>query len=611
MGSPRSDRIAARGAPSPAFARLDRLAPWAMAAAVLASRLPYLARAHVEVDEYQFGAALDDFDVLADRPHPPGYPLFVMLGRLFRLVLHDPVLSLTVPSALACLLAVLVLARLARRFVGDGRQWLPALLFAANPVVWITSLRALSELPGVAATLLSLELFLAGDERRSRARLVAGAFAGAAAVGIRSASCFLVLPALALVTLPRLGRREWRDALSILVAFTLGNLAWLVPLAIDTGGLRPLLTAMHALGASIYEHDRVVMAEPSLGKLASALHDVWIAPWGVGALGWVVSALAAAGWIALALRDLRAALVLAWLFLPYAFVDTLNLSTTRFRYHVYLVPLVGIAVAALPEAIRHPVVRPLARIALLPLVMVAGVWGYPRARLLHERPTPLAEAVHWLAPRIDPKRVVVHRDDDFRIPLRYLAPAWKTRSLESGTKPAAGRRNVVLSARRDIVAEPLASFAMERGLARLVTIDPPTVYVSEPEVFLGSGWFPLEEAGDRRWRWMGDHASLDVLGGGDPAGTPRDLVLTAASPLADQRLDITACGSPVASIPVAESAQRFRVPLPRACGSAPVAAIELLASRSFVPAERDPASNDRRRLALQIQRLGVEPPPNG
>ncbi len=584
---------------------LDRLLPWTVVAAVLASRLPYLARAYVEVDEYQFGAALDDFDVLVDRPHPPGYPLFVMLGRLFRLVLHDSVLALTVLSALACVLAVLVLSHFARRFVGERGRWIPALFFAANPVVWITSLRALSELPGVATTLLSLHLFLAGDERRSLRTLVVGAVVGAAAVGIRSASCFLVLPALALVTVLLLTRREWREVAVLLVAFTLANLAWLVPLVVDAGGLRPLLTAMHGLGASIYAHDRVLAAEPSLAKLGSVLHDVWIEPWAIPALGWTTVMLAIAGFASLVWRKPRAALTLAILFLPYAFVDAVNLSTTRLRYHVYLVPLVGIALAALPEAIRHPVARPLARITLLPLVLLAGAWTLPRARLLHEREVPLAAAVHWLAPRVDPKRVVIHRDDDFRIPLRHLARDWKTRSLEAGVKPAPGRRNLVLSAWRDIVSEPLGSFAMERGLAQLVTIDPPEVYVSEPEVFLGSGWFPIEESGETRWRWMSDAATVEIPAAGDGAGGPTALILDAASPVADQDLSVVACGVGLAPIPVRDGGA-IRIGLPASCGTSRAGTVALAASHAFVPAENDPASPDRRRLALRVSRVTLE-----
>ncbi len=587
---------------------LDRLMPWTVVAAVLASRLPYLARAYVEVDEYQFGAALDDFDVLVDRPHPPGYPLFVMLGRLFRLVLHDSLLSLTVLSAFACVLAVLVLSRFARRFVGEGGRWLPALLFAANPVVWITSLRALSELPGVAATLLSLHLFLDGDERRSLRSLVAGAVVGAGAVGIRSASCFLVLPALALVTVPLLARREWRHAIATLVAFTLANLAWLVPLVLDAGGLRPLLTAMHALGASIYAHDRVLAADPSLAKLGAVLRDVWIEPWAIPALGWTIVMLATAGLASLALRKPRAALTLAILFLPYAIVDAVNLSTTRLRYHVYLVPLVGIALAALPEAIRHPVVRPLARIALLPLVVIAGAWTLPRARLLHEREVPLAEAVHWLAPRIDPKRVVIHRDDDFRIPLRHLAPEWKTRSLEAGVKPAPGRRNLVLSAWRDISGEPLASFTMERGLAQLVTIDPPAVYVSEPEVFLGGGWYPIEESGDTRWRWMSDAATVEIPAAREPSANAAALIFDAASPVADQTLSVIACDVGLTPIPVRDGGA-IRIELPAGCGTTRAGTVALAAGHAFVPAERDPASSDRRRLALRVAHLTVERAP--
>lgn len=598
------------GAAEPA----PRWVPWALAAAVLATRLPYLAHAYTEVDEYQFGAALADFDVRVDRPHPPGYPVFIVLGRIVRLVLHDPVRSLTALSALACVGATLLVARLARRYVGERESYLAALLFAANPVVWITSLRALTELTGVCATLAALVLFLGGDERRSTARLVAGALVGAAAVGIRSASCFVVLPALAWVTLPRLWRREWSAALAILVAFTVGNLAWLVPLIVDTGGLAPLLTAMHALAASIYEHDRVLASDPSLAKLASVLRDVWVAPWGIPAVGWGIVALAVIGLASLARSRPRAALILATFFLPYAFVDAVNLSTTRYRYHVYLVPLVATCAAAAPSAFAHVLEERWGRRILLALVLILGAWTWPRARDLRANDIPLVQAVHWLEPRVERGRAVIHRDDDFRIPLRYLQPSWRTRSLEGVVQPVPGKRNLTLSAWRDVVGEPLVRFTMEEGLARLVTIDPPEVFVSEAVVFLGSGWQPLEQRGEARWRWMEDRAALQIVRGGDSASARTELAIDAAAPAIGgageaPTLVVIACDALLAPTPLSPGVRAtLRVPLPADCLAQSVAPVTLAASRAFVPAEHDPASSDRRRLALQVFRIDLVPP---
>ena len=48
----------------------------------LASRWPYRARMLYNWDAVQFALALTEFDVAKHQPHPPGYLLYVGLGRL-------------------------------------------------------------------------------------------------------------------------------------------------------------------------------------------------------------------------------------------------------------------------------------------------------------------------------------------------------------------------------------------------------------------------------------------------------------------------------------------------------------------------------------------------
>ena len=42
----------------------------------------------------QFALALNEYDVLKHQPHPPGYILYVVLGRIVNAWLHDPTASL-------------------------------------------------------------------------------------------------------------------------------------------------------------------------------------------------------------------------------------------------------------------------------------------------------------------------------------------------------------------------------------------------------------------------------------------------------------------------------------------------------------------------------------
>ena len=64
------------------------------------------ARTPSEWDVANFLLALDDFDLTQHRPHPPGYPLYVLLGRAAAWLCghgHRPLVAL---SALAAALAL-------------------------------------------------------------------------------------------------------------------------------------------------------------------------------------------------------------------------------------------------------------------------------------------------------------------------------------------------------------------------------------------------------------------------------------------------------------------------------------------------------------------------
>ena len=54
------------------------------------SRLPYRARMLYNWDAVQFALALREYDIVKHQPHPPGYILYVALGRLVNAWLADP-----------------------------------------------------------------------------------------------------------------------------------------------------------------------------------------------------------------------------------------------------------------------------------------------------------------------------------------------------------------------------------------------------------------------------------------------------------------------------------------------------------------------------------------
>src|SRR5437763_15969338 len=71
--------------------------------AVALTRLLAISHSMWDWDETLFCIALHQFDVAEHHPHPPGFPLYVGLGRLMRLLIHDDFRALRAIGILSAL----------------------------------------------------------------------------------------------------------------------------------------------------------------------------------------------------------------------------------------------------------------------------------------------------------------------------------------------------------------------------------------------------------------------------------------------------------------------------------------------------------------------------
>src|SRR3954470_24754253 len=91
-GLSEATRVGARG-----------LVPYAIAAVYFAAHLPFLAPSLEDIDSINFALGLRHFDVALHQPHPPGYPIYMALGRVSLSLLHTaaPALGAARTDALA------------------------------------------------------------------------------------------------------------------------------------------------------------------------------------------------------------------------------------------------------------------------------------------------------------------------------------------------------------------------------------------------------------------------------------------------------------------------------------------------------------------------------
>src|SRR5690606_7632445 len=288
----------------------------ALALAIGLAHLPFLASGLEDIDSVNFALGVRDFDVAAHRPHPPGYPIYIAVGKVAAMAVGAvsggevpsaiEARALSIVSLLAAVVAAFVMYRayaaLGRR---DGESGLlPASDVAAIgatalaltcPLLWTLAVRPLSDLPGLAFALVSQVYLLTawqwqrvppGGERRmtpemtakSGRMIVLGALVAGLALGMRSQTLWLTAPILLTVIVDRMGRGGAGALIGATMTSAIGSLAWAIPLVAASGGLSAYLTALGTQAGEDFAGGEMLYLNPAPRLVALALVRTFVDP---------------------------------------------------------------------------------------------------------------------------------------------------------------------------------------------------------------------------------------------------------------------------------------------------------------------------------------------
>lgn len=347
--------------------------------------LPLLAPSLEDLDSANFALALRDYDVAAHQPHPPGYPVYVAMGRVSLAIveavtplerMNAAALALALWSVLSAPVALIAAMRVYR--AASPRSAGPAaVLLACAPVFVVTALRPMSDTPGLAAALGAQALLL--HSLNDRRYLVLGAFAAGLAAGIRVQSVWLTAPMLLYVLDQR--RHDvfaWRMRASVTAGLA-GVLAWGVPMIAAAGGPARYLQALGAQAGEDLGGVDIVWSNPTPRRIALSLYETFVMPWGELWLAAAIGVFAAAGLVVGATRERRGLVLMAFLFTPYIVFHVLLQETVHVRYALpVMVPLAWLAVQGALAAGRTAPVLHAAIIAGSLVVASAGAVAFAR-----------------------------------------------------------------------------------------------------------------------------------------------------------------------------------------------------------------------------------------
>ncbi len=404
--------------PLPTLTLRQRLTFGLIALVCAATRFLAMARTLWDWDEALFCLGMRSYDVTSHHPHPPGFPVYIALGRIVRTVIHSDFRALQAVNLIAGMLvfpAIFFLARALRLpFVTAA---IAGALCAFFPNVWFFGGGAFSDIPSLVLVVFAVGFLFRGC-RDANAYLI-GAALLALAAGIRPQNFLIGLAPGALATWYR-ARAAWRDVVfaALVGAVTVGVAFGGAITA--TGGARPYFDAAKEHGEYITRVDS--FRSPARPPLWRLFDRFFIKQYESLALGFITSifvAIAIAG--AMASRD-RAIGWLALCFGPFAILAWMMLDRYSInRFSIGYCPLFAILAA---DGIRRltrawPRAEPVAGAALIASFFF---WTLPALASVRETIAPSLLAVEAVTQHLDPRadRLFVARDmDPF---FQYLLP---------------------------------------------------------------------------------------------------------------------------------------------------------------------------------------------
>ena len=574
---------------------------------VLSSRLLTMPRTLWEADEHLFAAAVRSFEPLASHPHPPGYPLYVGLGKFGASFTDSIFTALLAISVIGCIVGVVALSLAFRRVTGDPDLAVcGALLYYFGAAMLVHGTLPMSDGPAIACTALALLAMTYFPSEASERTAIALGFVTSAAIGIRPQ---LVVPLLPVFLYVLLTSRDVRKIVAGLVSFTILSLAWFTQLVEACKGWDKFLAWETRQAAYIAAHDAAASrGAQTAGEVASRFI---FHPWGPKAIALPVICLALLGTIAFfrtipAEGRRRAIPILA--FSTIYFFFALNVMDPADGPRYALPWLIAIALFA---ALGLGIVRDSLKMRLAPLAVVvvialsSYVYVAPIILTRHRQPAPAAEAADYAKATYPAKGVILY-DLSLRPQAEVLFAPFVSSALDKGLAAYYDRPDVPLVALGDGGAfagdaktfswpESDAYGKLTRGHYRVISLDP----VVPSERFLPvRGVYATERTDVLEWRWLQPTATIRL-----PRAHGRTLLLTFGLahdvPYETNDVHVSVNGASGPSVTVArKGTATLTVALPET----PAVEVVIQSAQWFAPAAAL-RNQDPRMLAVQLLRV--------
>jgi hypothetical protein len=237
--------------------------------AVALTRILFRSHLLYDIDSVNFALGILRFDPAAHQPHPPGYFLYVCLGRLVNQLIGDPNTALVAISIAASCGAAWMIYLLTREWFNQEAANFSLGLFLFSPLCWFHGIVALTYI--VEAFFSGLIGYLCWRVYAGRtAYAIPAAIAFGVAAGFRPSTALILGPLLLICLWRASGTLRWTAVLAAGAVILL----WFIPMAGAAGGVREYLGSVGHLWSTVPGR-RTTFASP------------WLAIARIVTIGWI------------------------------------------------------------------------------------------------------------------------------------------------------------------------------------------------------------------------------------------------------------------------------------------------------------------------------------
>lgn len=383
-------------------------------------KLFFLSRWLDDWDSIQLALGVHEYSLVKHQPHPPGYPLYILIGKLLMPIFQTHTLTLTLMSAFFGTLTIVPLYLLAKKVFSKTFALLASLLFIFTPAIWLLSETALTDIVGLFFAVLTGYLFFKFVDDKKKTIWIS--FLAGLTIGVRFNEFPIVIGLLLWVMIKQ---RNLKYAFLQLLALGAGGLIWLLPMIFITGW-KDFYETFTTNGAYVAEHDLLLGGDRSfLGLIKTKLLMIFSLSKLSFSLPFTAVFVVSTLW-ALTQKKLYKEnwfqFSLVWLFSYCVLLVTFfNLELPRHIMPV-IIPMILITTYTAKKLVDKNKL-----FWILPLILLAiiGQQGYSQVSRFHNSLPATIAPVLYVKQNFDPNNTVIYASYTLRN-FQYYAPEFKS-----------------------------------------------------------------------------------------------------------------------------------------------------------------------------------------